>query len=84
MLMYGTGDKQYTVRRYFGKSSKVQTTTFDGIVHIIEKRMRMMGGDYYQEFVEEVACPRCRGRRLSDMVLGVTVGGLNRNAFGER
>ena len=37
----------------------------------------MMGGDYYQQFVEEVACPRCRGRRLSDMVLGVTVGGLN-------
>ena len=36
-----------------------------------------MGGDYYQEFVEEVACPRCRGRRLSDIVLSVTVGGLN-------
>ena len=39
--------------------------------------MKMAGGDYYQEFVEEVACPRCKGRRLSDMVLGVTVGGLN-------
>ncbi len=76
-LMYGTGDKTYTVRRYFGTSSKVQTTTFDGIVRIIEKRMRMAGGDYYQEFVEEVACPRCGGRRLSDMVLAVTVGGLN-------
>ena len=77
VLMYGAGAKKYTVTRYFGGVGKEQTTTFDGIVHIIEKRMRMAGGDYYQEFVEEVACPRCKGRRLSDMVLGVTVGGLN-------
>ena len=77
VLMYGAGPKKYRVTRYFGGQGKEQLTTFDGIVHIIEKRMKMMGGDYYQEFVEEVACPKCRGRRLSDMVLGVTVGGLN-------
>ena len=77
VLMYGVPNKQYTVRRYFDKTSRVQTTAFDGIVHIIEKRMKMMGGDYYQAFVEEIDCPRCKGRRLSDMVLGVTVGGLN-------
>ncbi|MBQ2876851.1 MAG: excinuclease ABC subunit UvrA [Clostridia bacterium] len=76
-LMYGTGAKKYHVTRYFGGSSKEQLTTFDGVVRIIEKRMKMAGGDYYQEFVEEVACPKCGGRRLSDMVLGVTVGGLN-------
>ena len=76
-LMYGTGSRKYFVTRYFGGSSKDQNTTFDGIVGIIEKRMRMQGGDYYQEFVEEIACPRCKGRRLSDMVLSVTVGGLN-------
>ena len=77
VLMYGAGAKKYRVTRFFGGVGKDQLTTFDGIVHIIEKRMKMMGGDYYQEFVEEVACPRCKGRRLSDMVLGVTVGGLN-------
>ena len=76
-LMYGTGSKQYSVTRFFDGVSRDQTVTFDGIVHMIEKRMRMAGGDYYQEFVEEVDCPRCKGRRLSDMVLGVTVGGLN-------
>ncbi len=77
VLMYGAGSKIYSVRRYFGGVGRDNETTYDGIVHIIEKRMRMAGGDYYQQFVEEVACPRCRGRRLSDMVLGVTVGGLN-------
>lgn len=77
VLMYGAGSKKYDVTRYFGGQGRDQSTTFDGIVHIIEKRMKMAGGDYYQEFVEEVACPKCNGRRLSDMVLGVTVGGLN-------
>ncbi len=76
-LMYGAGDKKYNVVRYFGGEGREQTTTYEGIVRIIERRMKMQGSDYYQEFVEEVACPRCRGRRLSDMVLGVTVGGLN-------
>ncbi len=76
-LMYGTGTKKYNVTRYFGGEGREQNTTYDGIIRIIEKRMKMMGGDTYQEFVEDVACPRCRGRRLSDMVLGVTVGGLN-------
>ena len=77
VLMYGSGSRRYDVVRFFGGTGRSQETTFDGIVHIIEKRMKMAGGDYYQEFVEEVACPKCKGRRLSDMVLGVTVGGLN-------
>jgi excinuclease ABC subunit A len=81
-LMYGTRDgRKYDVVRYFGGSSKRQLASFEGIVGIIEKRMRMQGGNYYQEFVEDVACPRCRGRRLSDMVLSVTVGGLNIDEF---
>ena len=76
-LMYGTGAKHYSVTRYFGGQGRPSNSTFDGVVGIIEKRMKMAGGDYYQEFVEEVACPKCGGRRLSPMVLGVTVAGLN-------
>ncbi len=82
VLMYGDGTgKKYDVMRYFGGDGRRQMVSFDGVVRIIEKRMRMMGGDYYQQFVEEVACPKCRGRRLSDLVLGVTVGGLNIDEF---
>ena len=76
-LMYGTGDVTYDVVRYFGGQGKKQSIRFDGIIAMIEKRMRMQGGDYYQEFVEEVPCKSCGGRRLSDAVLAVTVGGLN-------
>ena len=77
VLMYGAGDRKYNVVRYFGGEGREQLAAYEGVVHIIERRMKMQGGDFYQEFVEEVACPRCSGRRLSDMVLGVTVGGLN-------
>ncbi len=78
VLMYGVKDgRKYEVMRYFGGEGRWQSASFDGVVHIIEKRMRMAGGAYYQEFVEDVACPTCRGRRLSDIVLSVTVGGLN-------
>ena len=76
-LMYGVPGKKYNVMRYFGGSGRLQDASYDGIVHIIEKRMKMMGGNCYQEFIEEIDCQRCRGRRLSDMVLSVTVGGLN-------
>ena len=76
-LMYGTGTKRYRVTRFFGGEGREQLATFDGVIHIIEKRMKMKFGDYYQEFVEDVCCPKCGGSRLSDMVLGVTVGGLN-------
>ena len=76
-LMYGTGTKKYRVTRFFGGEGREQLASFDGVIHIIEKRMKMKFGDYYQEFVEDVCCPKCGGSRLSDMVLGVTVGGLN-------
>ena len=75
-LFYGY-PKKYSVRRYFGKEHRDQTLAWDGLIPIIRRRMAQMGGDYYQEFVEDAPCPDCGGRRLSPTVLAVTVGGLN-------
>ena len=76
-LLYGTEPKIYNVRRYFGKVSRVQDTMYEGVIPIIRRRMGQMGEGYYDEFLEDAPCPKCKGRRLSDMVLSVTVGGLN-------
>ncbi len=76
-LLYGTEPKIYRVERFFGKASRVQDTTYEGIIPIIRRRMGQMGEGYYDEFLEDAPCPKCKGRRLSDMVLSVTVGGLN-------
>ncbi len=84
-LYYGTGDKTYTVTRYFDKVGRVQTTRFEGVVGMIEARMKGMGGgfgaDYYEQFVEEASCPDCGGKRLSPTSLSITVGGLNIDDF---
>ena len=79
-LLYGTGQQTYDILRYFGKESVRQTVTYDGIIPIIEKRIQQnpsMAAEYYESFIEDAPCPKCKGRRLSDEVLAVTVGGLN-------
>ncbi len=84
-LYYGTGDKTYTVTRYFDKVGRVQTTRFEGVVGMIEARMKGMGGgfgaDYYEQFVEEASCPDCGGKRLSPTSLSITVDGRNIHDF---
>jgi excinuclease ABC subunit A len=39
--------------------------------------MTQSGGEYYNEFMDFVPCPSCKGKRLSPEILSVTVGGLN-------
>ncbi len=84
-LYYGTGDQTYTIKRYFDKVGRVQTTRFEGVVGMIEARMKGMGGgfgaDYYEQFVEEASCPDCQGKRLCPTSLAITVGGLNIDEF---
>ena len=77
VLLYGSGGEKYHVVRYYGGEAHEQVTAFDGIIPIIEKRMQMIGNEYYEAFVEETACHSCGGGRLNKMMLAVTVGGLN-------
>ncbi len=81
MLLYGTGEERYDVRRWFGKQEHRQLTKFDGLVAMLQARMQMGGNEYYEQFVKEVPCPECGGRRLQPTVLAVTVGGLNIHEF---
>ncbi len=82
ILLYGTGNEKYTVTRYFGKEGHLRDAKFEGVVHIMEQRMQYGGAEeYYEEFIEEIPCPKCKGRRLNDMALAVTVGGLAIDEF---
>ncbi|MBR7100712.1 MAG: excinuclease ABC subunit UvrA, partial [Clostridia bacterium] len=80
-LLYGTGDAEYTINRYFAKQKRVQTVKFEGIIGIIKSRMQMMGEEYYEQFIEETPCPVCHGQRLNKFSLAVTVGGKNIDEF---
>lgn len=80
-LLYGTGDKIYFLTRYFGGESHETKSKFEGLIGMIEKRMQMGNNEYYEEFIEEVDCPECNGKRLNPTILSVTVGGLNIDEF---
>ena len=83
-LLHGTGDRVYRIARHFSGVNHEQTVTFHGILEMVESRMKnggMFGKEYYTQFVQESDCPVCQGKRLSPVVLGVTVGGLNIHDF---
>jgi excinuclease ABC subunit A len=75
-LMYGTGDRLYTIDRYFDKLVHRQTVPFRGVIPMIESR-RNAYPDYYEQFTEEIPCDECHGMRLRPEILSVTVGGKN-------
>ncbi|MBO5897601.1 MAG: excinuclease ABC subunit UvrA [Clostridia bacterium] len=76
VLLNGTGDEKYDIHRYFGGEEHHQVVRFDGLLPMIRMRMTQgMNRDYYEQFVEDAPCPDCKGKRLSPLVLAVTVGG---------
>ena len=77
VLYHGSGEERYHVVRYFGGERHEQIVRFEGLVAMIENRMRMGGNEYYEAFIEDAPCPSCGGRRLSLLSLSVTVGGRN-------
>ena len=82
ILLYGTGNEKFHVTRYFGKEAHERIAKFEGIIPIIEQRMQFGGAEaYYEEFIEEIPCQKCGGRRLNEMALAVTVGGLAIDEF---
>lgn len=81
VLLYGDTENTYTVNRYFDNRVSNQTVEFDGVIGMIQSRMKQWGGDYYEEFVEDIVCPKCHGARLNPEMLSVTVGGKNIHDF---
>lgn len=81
IILYGTGDETYTVDRYFAKQKRTQSVKFDGVIRTIEQRMKMMGDEYYDQFIEEQPCPECNGQRLNKFSRAVTVGGKTIDEF---
>jgi len=81
-LLYGSGrrliefnfDSRYGGYRHY-------RGPFEGFVRNLERRYRETNSDYIKEKIEEymslIPCEKCKGKRLKDSVLAVTVGGKN-------
>ena len=80
-LLYGTGSEKYHVIRHFDGKEYDQMVKWDGVVSIIQSRFNIMHNEYYEDFLDFIPCPKCRGKRLKPEILAVTVGGLNIDEF---
>ncbi|MBR5516045.1 MAG: excinuclease ABC subunit UvrA [Clostridia bacterium] len=81
VLLYGSNDRFDVVRYFDGAGHNVKDYRFEGLLNILQQRYEQSQNEYYQDFIEEVPCPKCKGKRLSKEVLAVTVGGKNIHEF---
>ncbi len=72
VLLYGTVSR-HARRNRFGRV-KLRAGEFMGILNMIQERFDLGNNEYYDQFLEEVPCPDCGGKRLKDEILAVTVG----------
>ncbi len=80
-FLYGTGDEKLELKRPASLGGGTYSTPFEGVINNLERRYRETNSDYsrndIEECMSEVECPVCKGRRLRDEYLAVTVGGRN-------
>lgn len=80
VLLYGTRGKKVKMyyRNRFGQE-KHYTTAFEGILNNLQRRHRETTSDYMraklEEYMTQVACTTCQGKRLRPEALAVTVAG---------
>ena len=69
LILYGTGNEEYEIN--------AKKYTFEGIIPFLEKKYRESDSDYIQKEIEdymrEIICPECHGKRLKPESLAVTV-----------
>ena len=81
-LLHGTGSRKlkYTYESRSGRVSHMNHT-FEGIIPSLERRWGETNSDFIKEKISDMmtedVCPVCKGRKLRDTVLAVTVGGKN-------
>lgn len=80
-LLYGSGNDVYEITRYWEGVAKHQRVKFEGVINMIQSRFDQSQHEYYEEFIEDIPCPECHGKRLNQMSLAVTVGGINIDDF---
>jgi excinuclease ABC subunit A len=88
VILYGTGETKVYVRfRSISGYTHAHNAKFEGVMNNIARRYKDTDSEYAREKLEEymslVPCPTCRGARLKEEILAVTVGAMNIHEMGE-
>ncbi len=82
IIFYGTGGEKLriTYTNYRGTGTGSYDYAFEGILNNLQRRYNetseTMRGEY-EEYMTNIECPDCHGKRLRPEVLAITVGGRN-------
>ena len=81
IFLHGTQGQKLEFKRPAEFGGGYWITPFEGVVKNLERRYRSSDSDAVkakiEEYMSEVKCRTCGGKRLKKEILGVTVGGLN-------
>ncbi len=81
VILYGTKGETLTIYYERANGRGTLERPFEGIVNNVERRLQETQSDAMRKELEscmsERPCPKCRGKRLTDVSLAVTVGGMS-------
>lgn len=81
VIMYGTKGKSVKVRYKGQRGEGVYDVAFEGLIRNVEKRYRETNSESsrqeYESFMHTTPCKACKGRRLREEALAVTIGDKN-------
>ena len=81
IIFYGTNGEKIELDRKYCYGVGKYMVDFEGVCNSLERRYKESGSDYakfdIENYMTEVPCPKCNGKRLSPQALAVTVGGKN-------
>ncbi len=81
VLLYGTGGEKLKMSYTREYGSGTHYTAFEGVLNNMQRRYNETASEWAREeleqYMSQVDCPECHGRRLKPESLAVTVGGLN-------
>ncbi|MDD6059554.1 MAG: excinuclease ABC subunit UvrA [Ruminococcus sp.] len=81
LFLYGTGTEPLELKRPKTLGGGVYFSPFEGVINNIERRYHDTNSEYarneLESYMSEVECPVCKGKRLRDEYLAVTVGDKN-------
>jgi len=81
LFLYGTGDETLELKRPASLGGGTYRSPFEGVVNNLERRYRETSSENSKneidEYMSEVKCPVCKGKRLRDEYLAVKIGDRN-------
>ena len=81
VILYGTGTEKLTIYYERANGRGTLERPLEGVVNNVARRLTETQSDAMRKELEECMserpCPKCHGKRLSDISLAVTVGGMN-------